>query len=244
MQIIEYQDYDKISDDMFYLGNNINMRFNVILSKRASATDNSRRFFHTEFRRSSKYNDTDSLISIRRSFSYYISFDVGGNWENSVMIRVQDIMLLRDSLMNASKWAKNGTFTLIDNKLAVMKTNTIEVNGLPENKYIWLDPVILNYNGNQSPGIRMTFSDPGTYVDMGLDTFFGMRYLIDTADMFGYAQSALNYISRPPEYGFNMMDFDDDYKESIKQANKPVKASPGRQIPGVKKNRSVFENNI
>ena len=31
---ILYDDYDKISDDMFYLGNNIVMRFNVILSSK------------------------------------------------------------------------------------------------------------------------------------------------------------------------------------------------------------------
>lgn len=242
MQIIEYQDYDKISDDMFYLGNNIIMKFNVLLSRKASATDNSRRFFHSEYRYRSKYNDTDSGVSIKRSFSYYISFDVGSNWENSVMIRVQDILLLRQALDEVSQWMSKGVFTIVDNKLSVMRTKTVKVTGLPENKYIWIDPVILDYNGKQSPGVRMTFSDPSTYADIGIDTLFGLKYLVDTADMFGYAQSALNYISRPPEYGFNMIDFEDEYKESMRQVNKPVKASPGRQIPGVKKNKSAFES--
>lgn len=243
MQPIEFNDYDKISDDMMYLGNNISLRFNVLLSRKSSLTDNTRRFFHSEFRHKSKFNDFNTSISIKRSYSYYISIDVGGEkWESSVMIRIQDILILRDLLSRVTKWLIDGkTFELIDGSLICHKRKSIKLENMPDGKYILFDPVIIEYNSIQRSGIRMTISSSDVYVDMNTDVFFGFKYLIDTIDMFSCAQNMLNYIGRPPEYGYNLTNFDQGYKESTIVSNSPVKASPGRQPPGIKKNKSFFD---
>lgn len=237
---IEYVDYDKITDDMMYLGNNVNMRFNVLLSKKFSNTENIRKFFHSEYRYASKYDDTLAGVTIKRTFPYYISIDVGGeNWDRSVMIRIQDIILLREITSMASKWIMDDTFEIKDGKLVCHRKNTLKMP-LPDNKYLWFDPVIIEWNGVQNQGIRITISDPAIYVDMVSDSFLGFKYLIDTVDMFGYAQNMLNYLGRP-ENGFNLSDFEKDQKRSEKAAGAPVRASKGRQIPGAKKNKSMFE---
>lgn len=243
MQPIEFDDYDKISDDMMYLGNNISLRFNVLLSRKASMVDNTRRFFHSEYQHKSKFIDTDSSISIKRTFSYYISIDVGGDrWDSSVMIRIQDILALRELLRQATKWLMdNKTFEVIDGNLICRKRKPIKFANMPDGKYISFDPVVLEHDSVQRAGIRMSISSNDVYVDMNTDIFFGFKYLIDTVDMFSCAQNMLNYIGRP-DYGYNLTNFDSDYRESIRASNNPVKASAGRQIPGVKKNRSMFEN--
>ena len=111
---VEYVDYDKITDDMMYLGNNINLRFNVLLSKKNSSIDNSRRFFHSEYRYESKYDDTQVAVTIKRCFSYYMSIDVGGdNWDRSVMIRIQDIIILYAVINNKEYVCKCGNDTVV-----------------------------------------------------------------------------------------------------------------------------------
>lgn len=249
MQPIEFDDYDKISDDMMYLGNNISLRFNVLLSRKASMTDNTRRFFHSEFRHKSKFMDADSAISIKRSFSYYISIDVGGErWDSSIMIRIQDILILRDLLKQVTKWLMDGkTFEVIDGNLICHKRKSIKLDNMPDGKYILFDPIVLEYNSVQRTGIRMSLSSNDVYVDMNTDAFFGFKYLIDTVDMFSCAQNMLNYIGRP-DYGYNLTNFDNDYRETVRTSNSPIKAEYGRPIPGkpsqisgVKKNKSFFD---
>lgn len=243
MQPIEFSDYDKISDDMMYLGNNISLRFNVLLSRKTSLTDNTRKFFHSEFRHKSKFSDSNTSISIKRSYSYYMSIDVGGErWESSVMIRIQDILILRDLLSRATKWLIDGkTFDLIDGSLVCHKRKSIKLENMPDGKYLLFDPITIEYNSIKRPGIRMTISNTDVYVDMNTDIFFGFKYLIDTIDMFSCAQNMLNYIGRPPEYGYNLTNFDQDYTEYTRVSNNPIKASPGRQPAGIKKNKSFFD---
>ena len=236
---VEYVDYDKITDDMMYLGNNINLRFNVLLSKKNSSTDNSRRFFHSEYRYESKYDDTQVAVTIKRCFSYYMSIDVGGdNWDRSVMIRIQDIIILRELVSMASKWMIDNTFEVKDGNLTCKRRNTLKMS-LPDGKYLCFDPVVIEWNNIQNQGVRITISDPSIYVDMISDLFLGFKYLIDTVDMFGYAQNMVNYLGRP-ENGFNLSDFERDQQKSEKAMSAPVKASKGRQIPGARKNKSAF----
>lgn len=236
---VDYVDYDKITDDMMYLGNSVTMRFNVLLSKKFSNTDNSRRFFHSEYRYDSKYDDTQTAITIKRCFSYYMSIDVGGdNWDKSVMIRIQDIIILREIVNMASKWLMDDTFKIENGSLTCKRKNTLKM-ALPDGKYLWFDPVVIEWNGVQNQGVRVTISDPGIYVDMISDLFLGFKYLVDTVDMFGYAQNMVNYLGRP-ENGFNLSDFERDQRKAEKAASAPVKASRGRQIPGTRKNKSAF----
>ena len=60
---IEYIDYDKISDDLCWLGNKCIVRMVVKLSNKKNDT---RYHFHKEFKYPTSYNR--DLLTIRRSF--------------------------------------------------------------------------------------------------------------------------------------------------------------------------------
>ena len=237
---ILYDDYDKISDDMFYLGNNIAMRFNVILSSKNKSNNDSRYFFHQEYRyNTTKYSDKNVAMSIKRSFSYYISIDILKNWDYSVMIRVQDILLFRNAVNQASSWAQDGTFILYGKKKELKlskKVLPIKVI-LPEQKFVWFEPVVIFYNEVHYPGVRMTISDESIYTDIIMDNFFGLVYLINAVDMFAYAQNMINYLQRP-ELGYNLHEITD---EKMFEPEKTVeKGVINRSLAGAK-NKSKFD---
>lgn len=73
MRPINYIDYDKLSDDVLYLGSNLFLRMNVSLSNKGD--QDQRYHFHKEYRYDSKYTSSGKLLSIKRSFSYYLSLD-------------------------------------------------------------------------------------------------------------------------------------------------------------------------
>lgn len=241
---IGYLDYDKISDDMMFLAKNTIVRFNLTLSKKYR--DNNRYHFHREYTYDSKYSDYGKVVSIKRTFNYYLSIDRIDDRNKSVMIRIQDIILLRAKLIEISTWFSDGTFVIKNNKLQIYKKKKpIEITNLAENKFILFEPIVIDYeNSNTSyQGIRITLSDMNTYSDITIDNFYGFMYLINTIDMFGYAQNMLNYIQRP-DYGTNLVEFnlDEFYKqESFEEPSYEVKARK-RQSPITNKRKSVFDS--
>lgn len=240
---ILYDDYDKISDDMFYLGNNITLKFNVSLSskyKSNNINNDMRHYFHQEYKYPSKYKEKDNLLSIRRSYGYYLSIDVAKEWECSVMIRVQDILLFRNAINQASSWAQDGTFVIAGRKKELRlskKLEPIKVQ-LPDNKFVWFEPVVIFNNDIYYPGVRLTVTKESVFTDITMDNFFGLVYLINQLDMFGYAQNMINYINRP-QYGYNLHEFDDDsYMEPPQTI---TRAQTNRSLPGIK-NKSKFDD--
>lgn len=201
-------DYDKLSDDLYWLGNKLVLRFNVILS-RQKESDRSRIFHHKEYLYPSKYSDKETVVTMRRSFQYYISIDKIDLYDAGVMIRVQDIMLVRAKLHEASMWFTNGTFAEKRKKLIIpSRPNSIIITGLAGGKYIMLDPVVIDYEDSnlQQQGIRLTISDQDIYSDLSIDKFYGFYYLINSINMYQSAQLLLNYLGRP-DLGTNMYEF-------------------------------------
>ena len=233
--IILFDDYDKISDDVLYLGSKTYLRMNVLLSNKFDKDNVPRReSFHKEFRYDSKYSNR-KLITIRRSFSYHLSIDKTDS-RVSINIRPQDIILLRSKLKMVSSWFDDGTFGSKNNQLIVYKQRQpIVIQGLLFNNYIQFDPVaiIWEQTGSQEPGVRMTLSDPNEFIDIPVDKFFGLMYVIQTINMYESAQLLINYIQRP-EYGTNMYEFE----ESNFLRDQPERDMVGvdnRQIPTQKK---------
>lgn len=64
-------DYEKLSDDLYWLNDSIVVRFVVSLAR--ADKENNRMYFHREFSYNSKYLDKGHVITLRRSFSYYIT---------------------------------------------------------------------------------------------------------------------------------------------------------------------------
>ena len=68
----EYFKVDKISDDVYALGPNVILKFNVSLSK--TSNNGTRHHFHKEYEYKPNGSPT-TVVTIKRSFGYYLPFE-------------------------------------------------------------------------------------------------------------------------------------------------------------------------
>lgn len=204
---IDYIDYDKISDDLCWLGNKCIVRMVVKLSNKSK--DGTRYHFHKEFKYQTNYTDKRELITIRRSFDYYISIDNLENKESSVIITVKDILLLRMQINEVFKWFYDKTFAMKNNKMIILeKKQPVVVDSLMGRKYIMFEPIIYtDWEDKQSKGIRITLSNNNVFTDVPANVFAGFVYIINSIDMFTAAQNMINYIGHP-DFGTNLFTFE------------------------------------
>lgn len=238
MRPISYIDYDKISDDVLYLGSKLYLRMNVSLSDKAEP--NSRYYFHKEFRYDSIYAPNDKFISIKRSFGYYLSLDRIDIPAGGVMIRPQDMYLLKTKLEEISEWFSGNTFGTKNKKLVIrIHKEPVVIDGLASRKYLQFDPIVYVWDntGEQTPGVRITLGDPSIYADINVDKFFAFLYTISNFNMYMSAQLLLNYLGRP-QLGLNLIDME---QNSFLKENEDTltNAKDNRQIQS--KNKSYFE---
>ena len=251
MRAMTFFDYEKLSDDLLFLGNNVVLRLNVSLAKVNNKNNERERVSaHKEFLYpSSKYVDADRLITLRRSFGFYLTLEKLDIKDATVMIRVQDILLLRAKVNEALMWFDNGTFGIKNKNLYIIrKPVPIIVSGFPESKSIKFEPIVIQWDETQlqQQGIRMTFGFEDAYVDIPIDKFYGFVYVLNSINMFESAQLLLNYLGRP-EYGSNMVTFEENfvgYDEPINQQTNPmIPKSPKKKINKTNNNgKSFFDN--
>lgn len=239
-----YEQYDKISDLVCYLGRNAVVKFTVVLSKYKD--DYGRQFFHKEFEYNSK-NFDKPLITIKREYEYFLSIEnlkvdeLSGRKE-FIKIGVEEFMLFKQALINASKWFTDqeyrDLFIIHKNELIMgMKVPPIELPYLPMGKYITLEPTIYTYHEECSPGVRITLNHNSNFVDLYLNRFMGLVYTISSFNMYLAAQSMLNYIGRP-EFGYNLVSFTDEDRGTT---GEDTAAGPqGRSIPNAKRSKDFF----
>lgn len=240
MRPIDYIDYDKISDDVLYLGSRLYLRMNVSLSDKAEP--NNRYHFHREFMYESIYAPHDKFVSIKRSFNYYLSLDRTDISGGGVMIRPQDMIVLKSKLDEVSKWFSNNIFA-VKNKNLIVKVHQepIIVEGLASQKYLQFDPVAVVWEntGEQTPGVRITLGDPSIFADISVDKLFALIYTLSNFNMYQSAQLLLNYLGRP-QPGFNLLEMEENTFLKENQDNL-TNAKDNRQIKGKNKNLSYFD---
>ena len=234
---IEYLDYDKISDDLCWLGNKCIVRMVVKLSNKNK--DGDRNHFHREYKYQSNYNRKE-LITIRRSFDYYISID---NLESkdSIIITVRDILLLRMQMAEAFKWFYDKTFAMKNNKMIILeKKKPVVVDSLLGGKYLMFEPIVyIDWEEKQSKGIRITLGNPDAFTDVPVNVFAGFMYLMNSIDMYTAAQNMINYIGHP-DFGTNLFTFEKSELETREQVCNIIKE---RTIEPKKKiQRSYFDS--
>lgn len=242
--------YDKISDDLCILGFNAILRFNVVLSK--PTAEGKRYHYHQEYEyNSNKYIDTNKLITLRRQFDFYMTIenikqnDFGV--KESIMIRIQDILYVREQLHNTVKWFRDrqyaNLFAMKDNKHIMLgSVEPIYIEALAANKYLKLEPIIISINDTTAIGVRMYLSAPDNFVDITLDRFMGFIYLIDSINMYESAQLLLNYLQRP-ELGTNLHSFDNKNRmpDIDENAGYVEMKDKKREIGNNKKQKSFFD---
>ena len=226
-------DYDKISDDICYLGNKIYLRFNVILAKKSK--EGQRIFFQRDSKYPSKYNDYEKVITMRRNFDYYLTFEKVDDFAVSTMITAKDIILLRIKTKEIITWFSNGVFQIKDGDIKIVrKPQPVVVDTLPGGKSIIFDPVIYidPMSNLQQMGIRLAIGNGSAYVDINVDKFYEIYYHIHSINMYECAVGLLNFIGRNQttdtykEYdNFNSVIIEDQVEPEIKMKNrKPVAA--------------------
>lgn len=211
---IEFFKVDKISDDVYALGPNVILRFNVSLSKVANGK---RYHFHKEYEYPSRCSDIPTVVTIKRSFDYFLSIENIQKDEkrNKLFIRIgaQEFMIFEKALKTVTTWFTSDEFKYLfaKNKGKLIITNPapeFTISSLPMQRTITFVPTIIDKgiaNDDKEPGVRMYFgssSDMTSFIDMDLDRFMGLYYIFSCFNMYQSALIMINYLERP-ELGTN-----------------------------------------
>lgn len=233
---IEYIDYDKLSDDLCWLGNKCIVRMVVKLANKNK--DNERQHFHREFKYPANYADKREAITVRRSFSYYISIDSLEDSQSSIMITINDILPLRAAINQVYNWFYDKTFALKGGNMIILEQkNPITVEGLIGGKYLKFEPIVyLDRYEKQSKGVRIMLGDT-SFTDVPVDAFTGFLYLMNTIDMFNAAQNLINYMGHP-DFGTNLVTY---ARSEYVGKEEPESKIKNRQIPNKRPNKSFFD---
>ena len=240
--LVAYDDYDKIIDDIVYLGSKLYLRMTVVLSNKYDKDGQFyRESFHKEYRYASKYSKSKLVTIKRSSFEYYLSLDKTDT-KASIWIRPQDIIILRMKLSEVSSWFTDDTFAIKNGSLIVYKRKqSILIKKLMFDKYLQFDPVVIIWEntGEQVQGVRITLGDQNEFVDVSMNKFYALLYIIQSINMYESAQLLLNYIGRP-ENGTNLVDFEENSMlRSYEQEEKDMIGVDNRTIG--KQKRSFFD---
>lgn len=219
VECMEFDNVDKISDDVYNLGSNLILRFNVILTTRP-VNSQQKRSYHKEFEYINRFQEKS--VTIRRSFDYYLSLenvikDSATGEKIFIRIGLGEFFLFKQVLEKAASWFSDPKYNKLfvkDNKgklrLAEPIPETV-LTDLPMDRSLRLVPCIVEKGmslDDQRFGIRIYYSnDYNGYADLDIGRFMGLVYLISTFNMYQCALELINYIGRP-EFGYNRIDLD------------------------------------
>ena len=243
IQVVTFDQYNKISDDILYIGECMVMRFNVALTRKDKYGE--RQTYHKEFEYGPKY---DRRNSIRRSYDFYISIEnfkpSEQGYRDTVRITMADMYHLRSTLTMIFRWyfdkAYANMYMQKGADLVLMnRPDRIELPVSSFDKKITFEASIyIDKLGIKHPGLRIYLNNENNFTDMPVDTFLAMKYFIDNLNMYESAQSMINYMGRP-EFGTNSFALPDE-EDVIMQQEKDIDYKEGRQIPGTK-GKSFFD---
>lgn len=228
IQSVPSLDYDKISDDICYLGNLIYLRFNVILAKKSK--EGQRIFFQRDSKYPSKYMNYEKVITMRRNFDYYLTFEKVDDFSSSTMITAKDIILLRIKTKEVISWFSNGVFQIKNEDITIIrKPQPVIIDTLAGGKSIIFEPVICidSITNLQQMGVRITIGNDSAFADINVDKFYEIYYHIHSINMYECAVGLLNFIGRNQtpdtfkEYdNFNSVFIDEQEEPEIKIKNR------------------------
>ena len=207
---MEFIKYDKICDDVFTIGPNTVLRFNVTLSK---ITNEGKRYhFYKEFEYSSRANTP--LVTIKRTYDYYLSIEnVVKNklTDEKAFIRIgpTEYCIFRKQLEEACSWFTDKKwkhlFSRIKGKLILMNPIPDSCQaGYPQGKFLSFSPTIINHaevNEKMEPGVELALGNYQNTVTMNFDRLLGLYYTIQCFNMYVAAQNLIGYLGCP--YGYS-----------------------------------------
>lgn len=240
---IRHNQYDKLVDNVYYLGGNVVLNMNVILNTRKK--DGNSYNYHNEYMYDSeKYLDHSKLVTLKRSFDYFLSLEnaksYDGDPKESIMIRPQDYYNIQYNLEIVRNWFNSqDMYAYKGEKLHLINPpRPVTIAGLAAGKSIVIEPTVIIYENGEYEGVRLYLNNTANYADITLDRIMGFIYTMNVFNMYGAAQAMLAYHGRPPS-GDNVVVFG----QPVDMSNEEIATSGavGRKIPKSKKQKSFFD---
>ncbi len=207
---IEFIKYDKFSDDVYNLGPNVMLKFNVSLSR--TDQNGKRYYFYKEFEYNSRCQDPQTLITVKRTFDYYLSIEnvqKNRTTDDKAFIRIgpQDYFKFLNQLEETLRWFDTkdkkykSLFARAGGKIILCSPIPESVSsGYPQNKFIRMVPVVIDKGEGADRierGVEMDLSSYDNYVIMNYDRLRGLYYCISRFNMYESAQNLVNYLGIP-----------------------------------------------
>lgn len=203
-----FLNYDKISDNLLWLGytedrESVTLKFCVNLVKQDLSGNE--RHFHSEYKYYSKKFERNSQ-SITRSYDFYYTINASGD-TYGCMLKMSDVQILNMIFDNTIiPWFTGPTriFNMIDDKMVISGEFNEVTIPLSERTYLKFSPVVINYENTNSykEGVRLEINSQNTYVDITVDKFMDLVYILHNTDMVNLAATMINYVKIPP-YNIN-----------------------------------------
>lgn len=236
--LIRHDQYEKIVDDLYVIGDNVILRFNVTLAKYSN------RFGRINYHQEFEYFNREAgmnTVTMRRDFDFYLSIenirtDNDIAIKQFIMITVSEIYGFRLFLNDIMRWFDDPYFKGLyvtnstNSELVMTKAIAPIVIDLPPSKssYIMAEPMVcINRFNEESPGVRFYLSSETNYAEVPLNKMRGLKYLIDSIDMYGCACALINYKQRP-DPGTNLISYSNNKDYNV-ETSIPTQQS-GRKI--------------
>ena len=217
-----FNEYEKIQDVLCYLGSSFVLKFNVVLASKDKYGN--RKFFYKEYEYFSKYIDTKSVVSVKRNFRFFISIEEINNYQNSLIIGLADMPLLRGALTEGAKWLESDdVFGINKGKQLYIKQDVFRLIKLVSNSDLGLrfEPLIyVDQFGAEQRGIRMYINDIKNYTDLTRRDFLQFYELISRMNMYETACAVLASLPMThDDASVNRSDFEDEASEQRTNRN-------------------------
>lgn len=205
MNYLTRDSYERITDDIIYLGQNIILRFCVSLANYDK--NGERSSYHKEF----AYTFNNNLAcTIRRNFNAYLSFDnisqQNSEKKESVRIGIEDMYLFIEGLKNVIGWYYSNDIYYNDNGNLILNNKPQPIRIVnSKQKYIEFQAIVIENNlGQQDRGCRIFLNSDSNYTNITIDRLMALWYIISNFNIYQSAQLMLNYFQKPQKQESNI----------------------------------------
>ena len=199
--------FDRISDTILYFSNDVTL--SICMQLNTKNKDGNIKNFHNEYHYSSANLNKDAY-SIKRDLKPYFMINDLKNYKNSVILRANDIWLLKMLIDNKiMPWfiGRTRIFFFDDNKqLQINGKWDIQEFRINDYSFLAFAPIVVRYeDGTDKEGIRMLLNSKDRFVDMSIDIFISFYYFIANTDLYNAGANMANYVKTMP-YDIGIVD--------------------------------------
>ena len=204
---IVHNNYEKITDDLFWLSPRWILKFNVRLNRYNDKYG--RMNYHKEIMYT---KGKETYININRSFDYYLSlestFKNDSNQKECIFISIIDFYTFKQKLNIGLEWFTSSKYKNLfakkDGKIFMPRgVNILDID--LKGSLLQIEPTIFELdNGDQLIGVNI-FINKYEKVFIDVNKFLALVDIINSLNMFQSAQIMLTYLQKP-EIGDNIYD--------------------------------------